>query len=221
MRCLWGILLAAAVLSAGVEPRPRASDYPATAQTEAARFGAEYLVRSVSAQNQTFLVNDYLVVEVAVYPEGGRRFPLAAGHFTLRVNGKKTALLPQTPGMVAASLKYPDWERRTELVLGGGVGDTGVVFGRRDPVERFPGDPRPRQSRLPTPPRVPTAAPEAEKEPTPPPEELVIQAALPEGEIRGPVAGYLYFAYKEKPRKIRKLELLYSGPAGDCVLRLL
>ncbi len=215
------MLAATLAVAAGVEPRPKPEDYPAHARTEQAVFGAEYLVRTFSARRQTFLIPDHLVIELAAYPERGRRFLLAAGHFTLRINGKKSLLFPQTPGMVAAALKYPDWERRPELVVGGGVGDRGVIVGGRDPVERFPGDPRPRQTRLPAPPRVPAGAPGVEKEADPLPEELVVEAALPEGEIAHPVAGYLYFAYKGKPKSVRKLELLYNGPAGQCVLRLM
>lgn len=48
------------------------------------------------------------------------------------------------------------------------------------------------------------------------PEELVVQTALPEGSRRGPVSGYLYFAYKGKTASIKTLELLYE----DAVLRL-
>ncbi len=221
MRVGLGMLAAALAVAAGLDPRPKSEDYPAHVPTGQAVLGAESLVRSFSAQGQTFLIPDHWVIEVAVYPERGRSFLLAAGHFALRINGKKSLLLPQTPAMVAASLKYPDWERRPELVVGGGVGDRGVIVGPRDPVERFPGDPRPRQSRLPVPPRVPAGVPGVEKEVGPRPEELVVEAALQEGEISQPVAGYLYFFYKGKPRSVRKLELLYEGPAGQCVLRLM
>lgn len=221
MRAAMGMLSGMLAVAAGLDPRPKAEDYAAQARTEKAAFGADYMVRSFSARNQTFLIDDYLVIEVAVYPVRRRPFLLAAGHFMLRVNGKKPLLAAQTPGMVAASLKYPDWERRPELVVGGGVGDAGVILGRRDPVERFPGDPRPRQTRWPAPPRVPEQASDAAKDSAPAPDELVVEAALPEGETSQPVAGYLYFAYRGKPKAIRTLELVYQGPAGDCVLRLM
>lgn len=206
---------------AGVDPRPMPNDYPAHVRLEKAALGAEYMVHSFSAQGQTFLVPGHLVIEAAVYPGRDQRFMVAASHFTLRVNGRKALLSAQTPGMVAAALKYPDWERRPELVVGGGIGDTGVIIGGRQPVERFPGDPRPGQRRLPAPPRAPAEGAGVEKQPQPRPEELVIEAALPEGESAHPVAGYLYFAYKGKTRAIRSLELIYKGPAGECVLRLI
>ncbi len=219
MRLAAGMLSACLLWGAGLDPRPSPKDYPAEARLPAVAFGAEYLARGVAARGQAFLVEGYLVIEAAVYPERGRPLKVSAGDFALRVNGKRAALAPQTPGMVAASLKYPDWERRPELTVGGGVGDAGIIIGGRRPAERFPGDPRPRQTRLPEAPRVPASA-GVDKEPVPSPEEVVVEAAIPEGETAQPVAGLLYFAYKGKTKGIRSLELLYSGPAGECALRL-
>jgi|YNPNPStandDraft_1061719.scaffolds.fasta_scaffold04088_3 hypothetical protein len=219
MRLAAGMLSAWMLWAGGLDPRPSPKDYPAEAKLAAAALGAEYLARGVAARGRTFLLDGYLVIETAMYPERGRSLAVSAGHFTLRVNGKKAALAPQTPGMVAASLKYPDWERRPELTVGGGVGDAGVIIGGRRPGERFPGDPRPRQTRLPEAPRVP-AQTGVDREPAPSPEEVVVEAALPEGETAQPVAGLLYFAYRGKTKGIRSLELLYNGPAGQCALRL-
>jgi len=221
MRLATGMLTAALAWAAGIDPRPAATDYPAHARGDAVSLGAEYMVRSLSARNQTFVVNDYLVVEVGLYPAQGRRLLVSSGHFTLRVNGKKEVLFPQTPGMVAASMKYPDWERRPELVAGGGVGGVDVMIGGNPQVERFPGDPRPRQTRLPAPPRAPSGKPEPEQEAAPRAEELISESALPEGETSQPVAGYLYFAYRGKIKAIRSLELIYNGPAGEFSLRLI
>lgn len=207
----------------GTTPRAKAADYPVHTQTGGVALGAEYLVRSIPVRNQTLVTQDYLVVEVALYGLPGQPLMVSDGQFTLRLNGKKQVLHAQAPGFVAASLKYADWEHRPSLVGYGGLGDAGVIIGRPEQTERFPGDNRTSRTRLPAPPRAP--APEdpsgLPKEEVPPPEQLVMEAALPGGPAKGPVSGYLYFAHKGKTKSIKTLELLYAGPPGSAVLRLL
>jgi hypothetical protein len=161
------------------------------------------------------------VIEAALFP-AGVAIPVSAGQFTLRLNGKRT-LLPQTPGIVAASLKYPDWEQRPTLVADAGAGNAGVTIGQPPAVERFPGDPRPQQRRMPAPPRAPAPEHQQQREPEQAvqPHELAIEAALPEGETKHPVAGFVYFAFKGKTKGLKLIELLYRGPSGSAVLRLL
>ncbi|HWR50870.1 MAG TPA: hypothetical protein VN428_07165, partial [Bryobacteraceae bacterium] len=116
----------------GVDAKPKPSDYPVHADAGGIAIAAEYLVRSVGGEHDMFVVEDYLVLQVAVYPQKGRPLDVSNGHFRLRINGKDKELrLPQTPGMVAASLKYPDWERRKNVEVGGGTGDQTVILGRR------------------------------------------------------------------------------------------
>jgi hypothetical protein len=208
--------------SSGTTPKPQPADYPAHAQLGQVALGAEYLGRSFFVRGQSFFTPDYLVIEVAVYPAKGERLAISSGQFTLRLNGKKQLLFAQSPGFVAASLKYPDWERRGTLEVTGGVGDTGVILGRPERVERFPGDPRPGQTRLPAPPKAPAPQDPSglEKEPPVSADEGVVEAALPEGQAAGPVSGYLYFAYKGKLKSIRAIELLYEGPGGKGGLHL-
>lgn len=66
----------------------------------------------------------------AVSSQGGN-VDVNAGRFTLRINGKKQALLPQAPSMVAASLKHPEWQSRPNAEAGIGVGGIGVRGHRR------------------------------------------------------------------------------------------
>ena len=207
----------------GLPPKPKAAEYPVHASLEKLAIGAEYLVRSFGPRGQTFIVNDYLVVEVALYPAAGQALLVSNGQFTLRMNGKKSVLFAQAPAFVAASLKYPDWERRPTLTGGAGIGDAVVILGQPQSVERFPGDPRPGQTRLPAPPRAPEAEDPSGIDKPPPAraDEVVVETALPEGETRQPVAGFLYFAHKGKTKSIRSLELIYNGPAGTATLRLL
>ncbi len=206
----------------GVEPRTTASAYANHAELKGLSIGAEFLVHSFSGRGKTFVVDDYLVVEVAVFPAAGKRVLVNAGNFSLRVNGKKAALMPQTPGMVAASLKYPDWQAKPRIEAGAGVGDIGVLVGRPTARERFPGDPRPRQSRLPAPPQAPPPEDRTGVEKPEPvqADEVVVDTALPEGERTQAAAGHLYFAYRGKTKSIRSVELVYSGPEGPASLRL-
>ena len=226
MRALLTLLAVAPLIAQGpygTTPKPKATDYPAHTLVGRVWLGAEYFVRSIPVRGQTLVVEDYLVVEAALYPPAGQTLVVSDGQFTVRLNGRKQVLHAQAPGFVAAALKYPDWERRPSLVGYGGLGDAGVIIGRPEQVERFPGDNRTARTRLPAPPRAP--APEdptgLAKEETPPPHQLVVEAALPGGAAKGPVSGYLYFAHKGKTRSIKSLELLYEGPAGKAALRLL
>jgi hypothetical protein len=116
--------------------------------------------------------------------------------------------------MVAAALKYPDWSMRPQLTGVAGVGDGAVVIGRPRQVERFPGDRRPADTRMPGSGNTPVQDSE-----TPPPEQMVVEAALPEGPARGPISGYLYFAFKDKPKKVKSLELLYNTGTTQAVLK--
>jgi hypothetical protein len=214
-------LLAAALAAQNVEPRKSPQDYPAQAVLAEAGFGAEYLVRSVSGHGRTFFLPDYLVVEVGVFPARGREVELSLGHFRLHVGGKKKrqTLAAVGPQFVAASLKYPDWERRRNLEVGAGTGDGGVILGRPPVVERFPGDPSGRR-RLPQPPRAPESEQGVETAPAARADEVVVAGGLPEGATGRAVAGYLYFPYKGKTKDLRPVELEYQGPAGRAVLVL-
>ena len=218
------VLLIAAIFSTAawsqtIPARAKPSEYAVHATAGKLTLAADYMVHSLAARGKTFFVNDYLIIETAVFP-GGVPVMISSGHFTLRLNGKKL-LLAQTPSMVGASLKYPDWEQRGTLEGSAGVGDSGVILGRPPAVERFPGDPRARRG--PAPPRAPDPDHQqrtVEQQPVRP-HELAIDAALPEGETKHPVAGFLYFAHKGKTSGLKSIELLYQGPSGTTVLRLL
>jgi len=199
----------------GTTPKASAQDYPARATLEKLSIGAEYLVHSFSRGRDMFIAKDYLVVEVALFPANGQTLLADSGHFSLRVNGHKQALAPQTPEIVAATLKYPDPNSGVHSVEQVGP----VVFGQPRPAERFPGDPNARTN-------PPRPVPDdnlggLDKQPPIKAEELVVQAALPGGEHRGPTSGYLYFPYRGKVSHIRSLELIFAGPAGNATLQLL
>ncbi|HYM10158.1 MAG TPA: hypothetical protein VEU62_05485 [Bryobacterales bacterium] len=214
------LLLLSLPLAAGTEPRPKADAYPVHAATRDVSIGAEYLVHSVPARNLTFTARDHLVVEVALYAPNGKTLNIALEQFSLRINGRREMIQPQSPGFVAAGFKYPNWEPHPTLEAGAGMGDGGVILGAPQARPRFPGDPTVRQP--PLPPRAPSAEEAAgvEKESAARPEEVVVEAALSEGAIHSAASGYLYFPFKEKTKSIHSLDLLYRGPAGTVTLRL-
>ncbi len=216
--------MAAAVVarSQPAGPRPKAAEYPAHTQTETLAIGAEFMLRSFGAGGQTYAAEDYLVVDVALYPAKGTKLAVAHGQFSLRINGGRQALLAAPPPFVAASVKYPDWEYRPRVIAGAGAGDAGVIIGRPESVGRFPGDPRPGRERLPAPPRAPAPEDRAGIERLEPvkPEEIVVREALEEGEPTHPRRGFLYFPFKGKTNKLKTVELIYNGPAGTATLKL-
>lgn len=218
-----GALLACWALLAqqGTQAKQKPANYPVHSQAGEIGLGAEYLVHSFSGGGNTFIAPDYLVIEVALFPPPGQALSVASEQFTLRMNAKKAILYPQAPGMVAASLKYPDWEMRPGVETSVGLGDAGVVIGRPRTVGRFPGDRRDPTTRAPQQPKVPPQTPAGvEKQPAMTAAEVAADAALPAGEFRGPVSGYVYFHYQGKTTSIRSLELIWRHGAGSITLPL-
>lgn len=205
----------AAVTWAGTDPKPQASDYPAHGRAARAQIGAEYLSRTISEGNESYYTGIYLVVEVGVYPDKGVMLPVSSGDFQLRINGKKVPLVAQTPGLVAMAIRNPEWDRGNRgTVADVGLGGGDIIIGRPPPIERFPGDPQARRG-----PRAPQAPEQKDKVP-PDGGEAAMRLALPQVQAESGVSGLIYFAYKSKLNDIRRLELLYEGPAGRQVLVL-
>ena len=211
MRASVLLLIIGALAAQEKEPRSKASDYPVHAQAATAEIGAEYLVHSIPAATGSYFANEYLVVDVGVFPKSNSEMMVSTGQFTLRINGK-SVLYSQSPGMAAASLKYPDWEQRPTMTAAAGVGDGVVVIGQPR-VGRFPGDPTVNRSPVPPVPRAPEDN-TVEKVPPMSVDEAVGRASLPEGKTGRPVKGCLFFPFKGKTKSIRSLELLYEAEGG-------
>jgi hypothetical protein len=200
-----------------MNPRTSASEYAAHAELQNASIGAGNLGHNMSTAKGAITVPDYLVIEIALY---SKTVPvqLKAGNFMLRLNGKKALLMAQAPAMVIASLKYPDWETRPALIGMAGVGDGMITVGRPTHTGRFPGDPTTPPSN--PVPRAPTEASSVQKEQPESPDDLINHHALPEGEVRPPLSGYLFFPFHGKLKSLKKVELLYEGPLGAATLLL-
>ena len=190
-------------------PRSKASDYPAHITLPSMEVGAEYLVHSIPCDKGGYFTKEYLVVEVAIFPAVKDRLKISSGRFTLRINNKST-LIAQSPGVVAASLQYSDWEQRPQMTAQAGP----LIYGAPQ-VGRFPGDPtQPRP--LPTP-RVPnqTDAGNVDKQQDLPIEEAIARAALPEGIIAEHVKGCLFFRFEGKLKSIKSLDLIYDAGSSS------
>ncbi len=209
-------MLSMTLLAGGLDPRPTAADYPHRAALSRAAMGVEYHGRAFDAKTGGFFTQDFLVVEVALFPD---RTPLefSPSHFRLRLNGRKPELLPVTPGTVALAIRNPDhYEQRPGIVAGGGVGGGTVIFGQPRRAERFPGDPEA---------RVPAGGPGSEQAQTP---RVLLGAAeavesFGLSRIEAPpagAAGLVYFHWRGKHAKLKRIELIYDGPAGQAVFRL-
>jgi len=197
------------VLPAQDAARARISNYPAHAKLPALDIGAEYLLNSIPLAKGMYIAKDHLVLEVAIFPSTQAGVNVSTSQFTLRVNNK-TILYPDSPGAVAASLKYPDWQTRPTMTAEAGAGNGSVVLGAPPPVARFPGDhraDRPRVPRVPEPPDL-TGEPKAREQPI---GVQIAIAALPEGPAQKPVKGFLFFPFSGKTKSIRSLDLIYDG----------
>ncbi len=196
---------------AGTAPKPKPGDYPVQARVGDIDVAAAYLVHTLPAESTNFLVPDYLVVEIAIYPPKSQAVAASSGQFHLRVNGKKD-VLADTPEMVAMSLKYPHWEGHKGIEAQVGVGP--VILGREQPTERFPGDQRPNAGQVPRPPKVET---------DPPPQtaaEAAVALAFPDCPCQKPVSGYVYFRYDGRTKSIKSLELIWDRGEEQSTIRL-
>src|SRR5690349_1724471 len=137
MRILVALSAAALACAQGTTPKPSAAEYPVHGEARGIGIGAEYMVHSFGGGEQMYVVENYLVVEVALYPPKEAKIAPDPGQFALRINGKKTALMPQPPAMVAASLSHPEWQQPPRATADGGAGRNRPRPGRQ--ARRSPG----------------------------------------------------------------------------------
>ncbi len=195
-------LFVSATLLEAVEVRKSAEEYPAHTSVADMNVGVEYMVTTFSAEGQTFTIDDHLILEIGIFPRAESKVDVR--RFTLRINGKRE-VFAQIPGMVAASVKYPDWTQKPTLEAAAGP----IIVGRPQSPGRFPGDPR-----TPLPRRQPmeNESPRGQIDYG----DLITKSALPEGLKNKPLAGLIYFPYDGKLKSIRTVELLID----DTVLKL-
>jgi len=204
------------LLWAGTTPRALPAEYPVQAVLPRATVAAEYGSRAISQPGDSYHVGNYLVVEVAFFPEKGPPMPVSAGEFRLRLNQATRELSAHSPGLVAGAIRNPGWEQYRGVQASGGVGPGGVVIGGPPGVERFPGDP---EGRRPTQPRAPEQN-EGRPTATKTAAEAVEKYALEDGPVSGARSGLLYFYWEGKVKNLKSIQLVYDGVAGRAVLKL-
>ena len=59
------------IATEGTPPKPSAAEYPVQAKSGNLEIGADYLVHSFGTGEQMYLAENYLVVEVALFPPKG------------------------------------------------------------------------------------------------------------------------------------------------------
>ena len=182
----------------GMPPRSSPADYPAHAQAGNVTIAAEFMGHSVPRPEGSYSTDDFLVIETGFFGAQGEKLDLSTDNFSLRINGKKNALVSQPYGLVFASLKDPDWvppdqgDKKSKGGLStGGQSDTGPPPPVHIPIEL-------QRSMA----------------------QYVQKSALPEGERVLPEAGLIFFEYRGKTKGIHSLELIYNGPAGKATLAL-
>jgi hypothetical protein len=183
----------------GMPPRASPSEYQAQAQAGTVTIGAEFLGHAVPTPEQTLSVEDYVVVEAGLFGPPDSRTTLSRDDFSLRINGKKTALSSEPYELVFRSLKDPEWQPPVTEESKGSKG--GITTGGG-------GDKTP-----PIPPKMPFPLRRAM-------EQHVQKAAMQEGDRALPQAGLLFFQYRGKTDSIKSLELIYGGAAGKATLTL-
>ena len=212
VRLLWTLALATAVSAQqGTTPKASETDYPVHAMEGGVGIGAEYMVHSFSGGEASYIAKDYLVVEVALFPPQGKTIEIHPADFSLRINGRRQVLLPQTPEMVAASLSHSEWRPADPHVeMAGSVGNATVIYGVPVPQRTpYPSDPSVHPVPIPQAPKDdPTGIDHA---PPVKAEELAVQVALPEGLQKRPTAGFLYFGYTGRTSSIKSVELVYKS----------
>ncbi len=206
VRCAAFLLLVLPLIAADA-PRSKASDYQAHIALPTMEIGAEFLLHSIPTDQGVYVAPDYLVVDVGVFPAAHETVKMNSGQFRLRINHKTPELSTDSPGSVAADIKYPDWETHPTV-----VGQAGPVILSDPGNPRFPGDPNA------PPPIAPPLPKEAERhgidtEIRKTIDQSVGNAAFPDGSGNKPMKGFLYFHFRGKTKSIKSLELVYD--AGD------
>jgi len=182
----------------GLAARANPLEYQAQAKAGPLTIGAEFMGHSVPTADGIYSTDDYVVVEVGVFGPADTKARLSHGDFTLRISGKKEPQ-PNVPyEVVRGSLTDPEWsppkdENKSKTTLGGAGG--AAQDNTQAPVHM------PMDLRLTM-------------------EQHVRKAVMLQGERTLPQAGLLFFEYHGKTKKIRSIELIYSGPAGHAALDL-
>jgi hypothetical protein len=204
----------------GVSPRASASDYDARQSTTDATLAAAIVpARQIEKLFSAEIARQYIVLEVAVYPQSGQTFDVDWFDFALKI-GDTMAHVEKPRGVATAwSEKNRVSDKPVTVIT-----ETGVAYGRTsDPVNghrtvwsTYEGvgvtnDPRAATS-------PPTPRQDADPQII---EQRVREKMLPEGRTRTAMAGYLFFPqFKRKRHKADVTELQWLKERASAILLL-
>ncbi len=182
----------------GVPPKPQPGDYPAHASAKTATIAAAIVPPDrVKKIFDSDTAKNYVVVEVAIYPQDNRAFNVDLIDFEL--NTGEQFVRASEPGIMASN---PPASKRPTLGAGGPtvMAETGIYVSR----ETDPTTGRPRTSTGTYQGVAVTNYPTQDPQPPPAPspkqgdiDAKLLQMALPSGTALDPVAGYLYFRHQK------------------------
>src|SRR3954453_14543523 len=122
------LICCAALACAATDPKSKVEDYEVHARVGSVAIGADYMVYSFSGEGQTFVLDDFLVVEVALFPPKGDTIAAASADFTLRIDGKRV-IAAAPPQMGVNSMQRRQWQQSRGVQATGGMGDKVVIVG--------------------------------------------------------------------------------------------
>ncbi len=204
----------------GTIPRIQASNYPSHTEIAGVEVGALLLKEpEVKKRFSAKIGDEYLVVEVALYPRKGERVEVNPDNIILRLSGTEVALRPENPRVVAGALERNGGQGRGVRVIP--QARVGIDTGPRYPDPRYdpnyPGtdptydpryDPRyPRQGGVSTSTGVGVILGESRPGTSPRRADAdgteLAEKSLPSGPASRPVAGHLYYRVDRKTQQDR------------------
>lgn len=166
-----------------------------------------------------------LVFELGVFPQSEKWVRFEENQFSLAWAKSSGPRPPLSASMLAAWLRHPDWVYHSQPRLEASAGSVGrdggfdgVIIGGPPGNPRFPGDNR-APSRLPEPVEQPPS-PRQETGLGADPPELVTAFALAASESNKPFAGYIFFGYDGKLKKLGGLTLSLRHEGDECMLAI-
>jgi len=175
----------------GMPPRASATEYQAQAKAGSFTIAAEFTGHAVATPEGIFSAEEYVTVEAAVFGSPGAKLKLSSGDFSLRINGKKTALPNQPYEIVFKSLKDPEWEppaaQKSKTSIGGNGGEKGSLLRHR--------------------PRCPSSCAARWNKKS---KRFVCRRESVSFRKRA----CFFFQFRGKTDNLKSVELIYEGPAG-------
>lgn len=207
----------------GTAPRSGASKYPVhTERAGAVSVGVRLLTRAEVSNTFVSNLNECcVVVELAVFPEKGKSFPVSLNDVSIRIAGTETTAKAASATVVSATLqKTARQERDITISPVSSIGyESGSVY---DPASGTQRNGR----------GVYTSAgvgigigqrgdqPGASDKDRSVMETELTEKGLPEGTVTGPVAGYVYFQLSPKGKNTKyQLQYTVNGEPVNLVLQ--